>query len=157
MSNTNSPRLNRRSILKSSLALLAGGAVGKIAEAEPEIKNANLASSPSSLEITNMRYAVIVKPGPSPCVLIRIDTNQGIYGLGEVRDVAGPQYAMVLKSRLLGENPLRIDYSVPENSAVWRRRSPGRRSLRGGDGALGHHRQGLQHPGISNARRKMAR
>jgi L-alanine-DL-glutamate epimerase-like enolase superfamily enzyme len=27
-----------------------------------------------------------------------------------VRDIAGPQYAMVLKSRLLGENPLRIDY-----------------------------------------------
>ena len=43
-------------------------------------------------------------------MLIRIDTNQGVYGLGEVRDIAGPQYAMVLKSRLLGENPLRIDY-----------------------------------------------
>jgi L-alanine-DL-glutamate epimerase-like enolase superfamily enzyme len=27
-----------------------------------------------------------------------------------VRDIAGPQYAMVLKSRLLGENPLNIDY-----------------------------------------------
>ncbi len=57
-----------------------------------------------------MRYAVIEKPGPSPCVIIRIDTNQGVFGLGEVRDIAGPQYAMVLKSRLLGENPLRIDY-----------------------------------------------
>ena len=77
---------------------------------EAEIKNVNLASSPSTLKITDMRYAVIVKPGPSPCVLIRIDTNQGVYGLGEVRDIAGPQYAMVLKSRMLGENPLRIDY-----------------------------------------------
>src|ERR1700690_2422341 len=103
-------RLNRRNILKSSLALLAGGAVGKVAKGEPEIKNVNLASSPSSLKITDMRFAVIVKPGPSPCVLIRIDTNQGVYGLGEVRDIAGPQYAMVLKSRILGENPLRIDY-----------------------------------------------
>ena len=30
---------------------------------------------------------------------------------GEVRDIAGPRYAMVLKSRLLAENPpLRGDY-----------------------------------------------
>src|SRR5580698_731788 len=112
MTNSSGPRFNRRSLLKSSAALLAGGAVSQIAEAEPEIKNANLASSPSNLKITDMRYAVIVKPGPSPCVLIRIDTNQGVYGLGEVRDIAGPQYAMVLKSRILGENPLNVDYLV---------------------------------------------
>jgi L-alanine-DL-glutamate epimerase-like enolase superfamily enzyme len=103
---------NRRSVLKSSLALMAGGLVGasaRKAEAEPAIKNVNLNSSPSKLQITDMRYAVIVKPGPSPCVLIRIDTNQGVYGLGEVRDVANYQYAMVLKSRILGENPLNVD------------------------------------------------
>src|SRR5580692_4722586 len=110
MTNSSGPRFNRRSLLKSSAALLAGGAVSQIAEAEPAIQNVNLNSSPSDLKITDMRYAVIVKPGPSPCVLIRIDTNQGVYGLGEVRDVAGPQYAMVLKSRIVGENPLRIDY-----------------------------------------------
>src|SRR5579862_6197537 len=110
MPDVNSLRLNRRNVLKSSLALVAGGAVAQLAEAEPEIKNVNTASSPSSLKITDMGYAVVVKPGPSPCVIIRIDTNQGVYGLGEVRDIAGPQYAMVLKSRLLGENPLNIDY-----------------------------------------------
>ena len=102
--------LNRRNLLKSSAALLAGGAVVSAAPVEAEIKGVNTASSPSTLKITDMRYAVIVKPGPSPCVLIRIDTNQGVYGLGEMRDIAGPQYALVLKSRLLGENPLRIDY-----------------------------------------------
>jgi hypothetical protein len=32
-----------------------------------------------------MRYAVVVKPGLSPCVLIWIDTNQGVYGLGSTR------------------------------------------------------------------------
>ena len=57
-----------------------------------------------------MRYAIIVKPGPSPCPVIRIDTNQGVHGLGEVRDIAGYQYAMVLKSRILGENPLKVDF-----------------------------------------------
>ncbi len=102
--------LNRRNLLKSSAALLAGGAVASAAPIEAEIKGVNTASSPSTLKITDMRYAVIVKPGPSPCVIIRIDTNQGVYGLGEVRDIAGPQYALVLKSRLLGENPLRIDF-----------------------------------------------
>src|SRR5664280_1708361 len=113
MSDHSTLNMNRRSVLKSSLALLAGGALGRTAEAaaaEPAIKNVNLNSSPSTLKITDMRYAVVVKPGPSPCVLIRIDTNQGVYGLGEVRDIAGPQSAMVLKSRIVGENPLNIDY-----------------------------------------------
>jgi len=102
---------DRRNVLKSSLAMAVAGVLGRTAEArEPAIKNVNPASSPSTLKITDMRYAVVVKPGPSPCVLIRIDTNQGVYGLGEVRDIAGPQYALVLKSRIVGENPLNIDY-----------------------------------------------
>lgn len=41
--------------------------------------------------------------------IIRIDTNQGIYGLGEVRDGASGRYALMLKSRILGENPCNID------------------------------------------------
>ena len=111
MSDFKMPYFNRRSVLKSSLAMLAGGALGRTAEAaaaEPAIKNVNLNSSPSTLKITDMRYAVVDKGWP--CVIIRIDTNQGVYGLGEVRDGAGPQYAMVLKSRIVGENPLNIDY-----------------------------------------------
>jgi L-alanine-DL-glutamate epimerase-like enolase superfamily enzyme len=113
MSDKSSLNMNRRSVLKSSLAVLAGGALSQAAvadAAESSIKNVNLNSSPSTLKITDMRYAVVVKPGPSPCVLIRIDTNQGVYGLGEVRDIAGYQYAMVLKNRIVGENPLQIDY-----------------------------------------------
>src|ERR1700744_6569239 len=109
----NSSKFSRRNVLKSSVVLLAGGLAGQSFEkavAEPMIQNVNLNSSPSTLKITDMRYAVVVKPGPSPCVIIRIDTNQGVYGLGEVRDIAGPQYAMVLKSRIVGENPLQVDY-----------------------------------------------
>ena len=128
-----------------------------VAEAEPEIKNVNLASSPSSLKITDMRYAVIVKPGPSPCVLIRIDTNQGVYGLGEVRDIAGPAVRDGAQ-----EPPARRESSahrlpVPEDRAVWRQRAPGGRSMRGGDGAVGHCGQGLQHSRLPDARRQMAR
>src|SRR4051812_7320213 len=41
-------------------------------------------SKPSDLKITDMRYCVVANGRP----IIRIDTNQGIYGLGEVRDGA---------------------------------------------------------------------
>src|SRR5271163_323189 len=116
MSDSNGWKFNRRRVLKSSMAVLGGSFLSRYslekaaAEQAPAIKNVNLNSSPSTLKITDMRYAIIVKPGPSPCPIIRIDTNQGVYGLGEVRDVGGYQYAMVLKNRIVGENPLKIDF-----------------------------------------------
>src|SRR5882724_13511307 len=99
---------DRRNLLKTS-ALALGGTllVGDSAEAYPKMVNTN--SSPSTLKITDLRVATVVKPGPSPCPIIRIDTNQGVSGLGEVRDGASSTYALFLKSRLLGENPLQID------------------------------------------------
>ena len=68
----------------------------------------NTNSKPSDLKITDMRIAVIAK-APMTCPVIRIDTNQGLYGLGEVRDGASKTYALFLKSRLLGENPCNVD------------------------------------------------
>ncbi|MEN6602785.1 MAG: mandelate racemase/muconate lactonizing enzyme family protein [Bryobacteraceae bacterium] len=65
-------------------------------------------SKPAQLKITDLRCAVIER-APMRCILIRIDTNQGISGLGEVRDGGSPTYALMLKSRLLGENPCDID------------------------------------------------
>jgi L-alanine-DL-glutamate epimerase-like enolase superfamily enzyme len=41
--------------------------------------------------------------------ILRIDTNQGIVGWGEVRDGADPRYALMLKSRILGENPCNVE------------------------------------------------
>jgi L-alanine-DL-glutamate epimerase-like enolase superfamily enzyme len=112
MRNGNEYLFNRRGVLKSSAAMLAGAMVGGKADAAPTpyFQNVNTNSSPSALKITDLRYCVVKKPGPSPCPIIRIDTNQGVYGLGEVRDIAGPNYAMVLKSRILNENPLNIDF-----------------------------------------------
>src|SRR5512142_2833340 len=63
---------------------------------------------PSGLKITDLRVAVVGR-APMTSPLIRIDTNQGIYGLGEVRDGASKNYALLLKSRLLGENPCNVD------------------------------------------------
>jgi L-alanine-DL-glutamate epimerase-like enolase superfamily enzyme len=66
------------------------------------------ASRPSELKITDMRTATV---GWNRWffTIVRIDTNQGISGYGEVRDFASKNYALMLKSRLLGENPCNID------------------------------------------------
>jgi L-alanine-DL-glutamate epimerase-like enolase superfamily enzyme len=94
---------NRRSFLKGAAsALWAGEAL----EAYPQNTNTN--SKPSDLKITDLRVAVVAR-APMTCPLIRIDTNQGIYGLGEVRDGASKNYALMLKSRLLNENPCNVD------------------------------------------------
>ncbi len=99
--------IDRRGILKSSAAALGSTFIaGEPAEAYP--KNVNTNSSPSELKITDLRVATVVK-APFTCPIIRIDTNQGVYGLGEVRDGASPTYALMLKSRIAGENPLEID------------------------------------------------
>ena len=100
--------LERREVLKAS-ALALGGALFAKGPLEAYPKGVNTNSSPSALRITDLRVATVVKPGPSPCPIIRIDTNQGVYGLGEVRDGASPTYALFLKSRIVGENPLQLD------------------------------------------------
>ena len=41
--------------------------------------------------------------------IIRIDTNQGVYGIGEVRDAGHRENALQFKSMLLGQNPCNVD------------------------------------------------
>ena len=108
MPKNDKPGMNRRSILKSSAAAVLSGAVWRNEVAEGAVQNTNTRSRPSDLKITDLRIAH-VGHAPMNCPLIRIDTNQGVYGLGEVRDGASPTYALILKSRLLGENPCNID------------------------------------------------
>jgi L-alanine-DL-glutamate epimerase-like enolase superfamily enzyme len=105
-------KIGRRGLFKTSAALLGGALASRKAAAEPQtqIKNVNTNSSPSTLKITDLRVATVVKPGPSPCTIVRLDTNQGVYGLGEVRDAASRTYALFLKSRVVGQNPLNITY-----------------------------------------------
>lgn len=102
---------DRRSFLKK--AALGGIALGgmmhlsiedTIAQTTSKVQRS---SSPSELKITDMRYALTSVLGGT--AIIRIDTNQGIYGLGEVRDGADPRYAMMLKSRILGLNPCNVE------------------------------------------------
>ncbi len=66
------------------------------------------AGRPSDLRITDLRIANLAGV-PFHSTILRIDTNQGISGYGEVRDGAGKYYALLLKSRILGENPCDVD------------------------------------------------
>jgi hypothetical protein len=76
----------RRSFLRGAAGALGLGFwADETLDALPQNTNTN--SKPSDLKITDMR-ALTVRGAPMTCPIIRIDTNQGIYGLGEVRDGA---------------------------------------------------------------------
>jgi L-alanine-DL-glutamate epimerase-like enolase superfamily enzyme len=102
---------DRRRFLKK--AVLGGVALGgmmnlsiedTIARTTSEVQRS---SSPSELKITDLRIAVMSNVGRT--TLIRIDTNQSISGLGEVRDGADERYALMLKSRIIGLNPCNVE------------------------------------------------
>jgi len=104
--------LGRRNFLRNSalgglsLGLLFDGNVEK--ELEYTTQKVKRSSKPSDLRITDMRVAVLQGvPFTSP--IIRIDTNQGLVGWGEVRDGASANYALMLKSRILGKNPCNVE------------------------------------------------
>ncbi|HZW32757.1 MAG TPA: mandelate racemase/muconate lactonizing enzyme family protein [Isosphaeraceae bacterium] len=104
--------LTRRGLLRSAslgglslAAMIAAPLEEQIAYAGQSV---NRNSKPSELRITDLRIAHI-RGAPMRVPIIRIDTNQGLYGYGEVRDGGSPRYALMLKSRLLGENPCNVE------------------------------------------------
>jgi len=64
--------------------------------------------NPATLKITDMRFAEI-DGAPKRCTLVKLYTNQGLIGYGEVRDASSRTYAAMLKSRILGENPCNVE------------------------------------------------
>ena len=75
-------------------------------------------SCPSELKITDVKFTKVDLP-PWGCYLIRIDTNQGISGYGEMRDGASVTYLKYLKSRIVGEIPVRrTGFSGKSNSSA---------------------------------------
>jgi len=99
---------NRRSFLKK--AGLGGLGLGMFMHAPAEeqleylTQKVSRYSGPSDLKITDMRIAQV---GNVP--IVKVYTNQGVYGLGDVRDGADKRYALMLKSRILGENPCNVE------------------------------------------------
>jgi len=94
--------------------MAAGSAAFKFLEAGASAQTGqnrpvNRYSAPSQLKITDMRACTIAGVTGLDYPIIRIDTNQGVYGLGEVRDGGVAGWALVLKPHLVGKNPLDIE------------------------------------------------
>ena len=100
------------------------------AEAQsPQAGGVNRNSAPSQLRITDMRAIRIATNFDYP--IIRVDTNQGVYGLGELRDAGNEGMALLLKPHIVGQNPLNIE---PILDSV--RNFAGQRRFGGGYSAL---------------------
>ena len=106
--NTNPRRdfLQKLSLGGLSLGTMAMSPIEE--QLEYTTQKVNRSSAPSDLKITDMRIAEIsgvVFRTP----IVRIYTNQGIIGHGDVRDGAAKEYALFLKSRLIGQNPCNVE------------------------------------------------
>jgi galactonate dehydratase len=112
---TNSPRTmkdtnSRRDFLGKVAGVAAVAAVSPLAGFgrgyETAIQQAEKASAPSDLKITDVKCAYI---GGS--LFVKINTNQGIYGCGEGVDAIGGTYYLVqnMSRRLRNQNPLNIN------------------------------------------------
>src|SRR4030042_4777727 len=64
-------------------------------------------SRPSNLKITDIRGCTVASNYDYP--IIKIYTNQDVYGLGEVRDMGYLGQALILKPYLVGKDPLDIE------------------------------------------------
>ncbi len=98
--------MNRREFLQKS-AGLAGLALAGLA-----INPARTFSRPTKLKITDIRGCTVASNFDYP--IIKIYTNQDVYGLGEVRDAGYLGQALILKPYLVGKDPLDIE-AIMEN------------------------------------------
>ena len=83
------------------------------------------ASRPSELRITDIRTATVCSNYDYP--ILRIDTNQGVYGIGEVRDAGHRENALQFKHMLLGKNPCDVDliFNAMKQYGNWGREGGG--------------------------------
>jgi L-alanine-DL-glutamate epimerase-like enolase superfamily enzyme len=101
-------RLTRRAMLRGAASAAMFGPLFKATEGSVSAQETvNRNSAPSSLKITDMRACRVAANYDYP--LIKIYTNQDVYGLGEVRDAGVEGIALVLKAHLVGQNPLNIE------------------------------------------------
>jgi len=100
--------LTRRGILRTSAAPILAPFL-KLAEQPAPAQQAppvNRNSAPSQLKITDIRACTVAANYDYP--IIRIDTNQGVYGYGEVFAAGVKGSALSLKAHIVGRNPLDI-------------------------------------------------
>jgi L-alanine-DL-glutamate epimerase-like enolase superfamily enzyme len=110
---------NRRSFLQK--AALGGITLGGMMSSSIEdiiahtTSKVSRASSPSDLKITDLRVAEKGTGSNTEMYdgfmrrILRIDTNQGIYGLGDMRDGTDQRFGLLLKSKIVGLNPCNVE------------------------------------------------
>jgi L-alanine-DL-glutamate epimerase-like enolase superfamily enzyme len=104
---------DRRNFLKK--AALGGIAIGGLIHLSTEdlvaqtTQKVSRASSPSDLKITDLRVAQKGYGGSFATRIIKIYTNQGITGIGDIRDGTDQRFALFLKSKIVGLNPCNVE------------------------------------------------
>lgn len=100
--------ISRRTLLRRAAAAAALGPLFKASHGNANAQSAvNRFSAPSDLKITDMRACRVAANYDYP--IIKIYTNQDVYGLGEVRDAGVEGIALILKAHIVGRNPLEIE------------------------------------------------
>ncbi|HWB86639.1 MAG TPA: mandelate racemase/muconate lactonizing enzyme family protein [Bryobacteraceae bacterium] len=103
--------MSRRKLLRNAAAALACGPLFKATQGTANAQGTvNKFSAPSDLKITDMRACRVAANYDYP--IVKLYTNQGVYGLGEVRDAGVEGIALILKPYLVGKNPLQIEANL---------------------------------------------
>ena len=113
----------RRECLTSFAAVVAGQALLADGLAAADNPAGQVADAASSLRITGLTATWV-----NPCVFVRIETNQGIVGWGDIKGVdprVSKPLAEAMFELLDGENPTRIEH-------LWQKIFRAHRNLRGG-------------------------
>jgi L-alanine-DL-glutamate epimerase-like enolase superfamily enzyme len=99
--------MNRKSFIEKTV--LGGAAIGYpgLVTGGSFVSPKEANSRPSDLKITDIRGATLAAIYDFP--IIKIYTNQGIVGLGEVRDAGWIAQALMMKPYLVGKDPLDIE------------------------------------------------
>lgn len=113
----------RRDLLSAAACIAAGNVLLKNAVGADQNPADQVVDRSSSIKITGLRSFLV-----SPCLFVRIETNHGIVGWGEIKGV-DPRVAKTLVDSLYelidGENPTRIEF-------LWQKIYRAHRDIRGG-------------------------
>jgi L-alanine-DL-glutamate epimerase-like enolase superfamily enzyme len=99
--------VSRRRLFRSAAAAALGPLLKATPGAVQQSSTVNKSSAPSALRITDMRACRVAANYDYP--IIKLYTNQDVYGLGEVRDAGVEGIALILKAHIVGKNPLDIE------------------------------------------------
>ena len=116
-------KISRRDCLSALATFAAGQNLLRDVVAEENNPAAQVADRSSSIRVTGLRATWV-----NPCVFVKIETNHGIVGWGDLKGV-DPRVSKPLVESLFelldGENPTRIEY-------LWQKIYRAHRNMRGG-------------------------